>query len=106
MQFEGYGCEFDAQYFGGPADGFKNNVVVFSSDLPPEITYLDINNLPASRRPLGEGLLKQRQTKDMTRIGVYKLENAPASYCEDDDLVYHFLETMNYSEYVKKYEAK
>ena len=103
MMLEGYGCEFDAKYFGGPADGFENNVVVFDSAFPPKITYLDVNNLPAPRRPLGEGLLKPKRINDTARVGVYKLENEPSSYCEDDDLTYHFVEMVNYGEYVKKY---
>ena len=103
MKFEGYGCEFDAKYFGGPADGLERNVVVFSSDIPPKVTYLEVNNVVGSRRPLGEGLLRPTRTKPTARVGVYKLENEPSTYSEEDDLIYHFIETMNYDEYIKKY---
>ena len=102
MQIEGYGYEYDAKYKGGPADGLESNVVIFNSNLPPEVTCLELHNLVSARHPLGNRLLKRRP-KDAVRVGVYKLENNPGTYCEDDVLTYNFIEIMNYSEYVSKY---
>jgi hypothetical protein len=102
MKFEGYGYEYDAKYNGGPADGLESNVVIFNSNTPPEVTCLELHNLVSTRAPLGTSFLKRRPS-DSVRVGVYKLENDPTSYCEDDVLTYHFIEILNYSEYVSKY---
>jgi hypothetical protein len=102
MKIEGCGYEFDAKYVGGPADGLENNVVIFNEGKPPEISCLDLRNLVESKTPLGRHLIRERPA-DETRVGVYMLENDPGNYTHDDLLVYHFIEMMNYNEYLIRY---
>jgi len=102
MEFEGFGYEFEAKYIGGPADGLESCVVTLNTDIPPRMSYLEVGKLPR-KRPLGSHIFKQRPARH-SRIGVYVLEGEASSYDHDDDvLVYQFLESMTYEEFVKKF---
>jgi len=100
---EGYGYEYEARYFGGPADGLDSTVVILDSDLPPRVSYLELYNLPEGKMPIGKHLLKQRPRSD-SRVGVYGLEGDPSDYDHDEDvLIYHFIETTTYKEYAARF---
>lgn len=102
MQIEGFGYEYEAKYFGGPADGLESTVVTFDTSPPPEISCLELHNLIESKTPIGKHFFKRNPSAD-TRVGVYILENPPDEYTDDDTLIYHFMEMMFYADFVKKY---
>jgi len=106
MQVEGYGYEFDAMYFGGPADGWKTNIVTFGSSLPPEISYVEINNVIGCKTSIGRYFFRQEPARS-ARIAVYMLdERGHGDEIADDfeeELRYLFIETMAYGDYLSEY---
>ena len=110
MKFDGYGVEYAAKYYGGPADGLEAPVIVLDAQSPPDIACLELYNLVESKSEIGQHFLRHR-APHKTRVGVYMLENDPnddtwSDGSEKETLIYQFVEMMYYKEYVEKYGEK
>ena len=103
MNYDGYGYEYDATYMGGPADGLESSVVVLNTELPPRWRYMELSDCAVTKVPLGGHILKRSPGRG-AKVNVYLLEGNPSDYDHEDDvLMYQFIETTTYEEYVRKF---
>ena len=94
------GNSYTVRYKNGPADGHKVKMVLLQDD-PPDISCLELYTLLDAMTPIG-----QEDITDRSRVGIYLLENDLSKLEDDADLIYEFVEMMDYGDFLKEYETE
>lgn len=101
---EGYGYEWDAKLFGGPADGCVDRVIEINGENPPDILKRIVDGKEMIRESLGEKLIEyltSDQIDSNQKVAVYKLRNMTE---DEDTCLYDYVETIKMSAFREKYE--
>ena len=109
MQMEGSGWGFDAEFFGGPGDGFEDDVTAIV-EVAPKLWWIELEeDGSVEKGKLGMKVLNiffKRTPKQGTRIAVYKIDGHPENFDHEVDTVpYKYEETLLFEDYVGKYES-
>lgn len=102
---EGYGYEWDAKLFGGPADGCLDRAIAINSENPPSTVIKVVDGNSMRRETLGEKIIEhltRDQIEGSQRVAVYSLREVG----EDDMCSYDYIGTITMSEYRERYEAE
>jgi hypothetical protein len=103
---EGYGYEWDAKLYGGPADGCVDIVIQINGKEPPKYIKRILDGQEIERESIGEKLIEyltQNNLDENQRVAVYKLKE----FLEDEDsCTYDYVETLIFKEYRIKYESQ
>lgn len=106
MEIQGYGCEWDAELFGGPADGCVDRVIQENGEHPP-VYFKKLLNEEPQRKSLGEKILESWGTRHIdakAKVAIYKLRGNPEEIDDDaDSCLYDYLETTDMRNARKKY---
>jgi len=109
MEIEGYGCEWDVELCGGPADGCIDLVIQENGEHPPAYFKKLLNEYPRSKT-LGEKLLEHWGSSHLDgskKVAIYRLRGEPEEIDEDaDSCLYDYLETTNMADARDKYGFK
>lgn len=109
IEAEGYGCEWDAELCGGPADGCVDRVIQENGEHPPVYFKKLLNEYP-QRKTLGEKLLEHwgtRHLDDSEKVAIYQLRGTPEEVDEEADACfYDYIETTNMGDARQKYGFK
>jgi len=103
---EGYGYEWDAKLYGGPADGCIDIVIQINGKTPPEYIKRILDGQEIERESIGEKLIEyltQNSLDENQRVAVYKLREFEE---QEDTCCYEYIETLIFKEYRIKYESK
>jgi hypothetical protein len=106
LEIEGYGYEYEANFYGGPFDGLADSIISVDKEGPPVYPFKVISEDLTEQKTLGAKLLDHFKTKhiaDETRVAVYKIEGQPDEYNDEDTVPYHFKEVVTFKEYKKRY---
>lgn len=104
MKSEGYGYDWDAKLFGGPADGCLDRVICLNNKFPPKYTIRIIDGQEIKRETLGEKLIEfltRNITDEEQTVAVYKLDEE-----KDNEEIcnYTYIETIKFGQYKLKYQ--
>lgn len=106
MEIQGYGCEWDAELCGGPADGCVDRVIQENGDHPP-VYFKKLLDEEPQRKSLGEKILEHWATRHVdskAKVAIYKLRCDPEEIDDEaDSCFYDYLETTNMGQARKKY---
>jgi len=104
MKNEGYGYEWDAMLFGGPADGCLDIAIELNTQEPPAIIKRIVNGQEMKRETLGEKLIEylgDNQMDGNQRVAVYKLREISENH---EKCFYDYVETIEMKNFRHKYE--
>jgi hypothetical protein len=103
MKSEGYGYDWDAKLFGGPADGCMDRVISINDKFPPKNTIIIIDGQEIKRESLGEKLIEyltRNVIDDNQMVAVYELDEFKNNL---EICNYKYVETLKFSDYRLKY---
>lgn len=103
------GWGFDAEFFGGPADGLEDEVIA-TIELPPKFWWIELKeDGSVEKEKLGMKVLNvflKRTPKQGTKVAIYNIDGQPENFNHEEDTVpYKHVETLLFEDYVIKYES-
>ncbi len=103
---QGYGVDFNSEYFGGPFDGHKSIVISLDGNLPPKVVFEKTNEIKTEKVELGRKLLEkwaERHIANDQQVAVYEIRGNSDDYEGDAIVPYTHAGTMSFLDFKKKY---